>query len=78
MVFGCTSTGEWRTAIVGLGGSMMDKKAKKRIDLLQTRLQKLRLQLAGAKKQMDEPEDVAQIEKELADVTAELEKLRAS
>ena len=56
----------------------MDKKAKKRIDLLQTRLQKLRLQLAGAKKQMDEPEDVALLEKELADVTAELEKLRAS
>ena len=36
----------------------MDKKAKKRIDLLNTRLQKLRLQLAGAKKQMDEPGEV--------------------
>jgi hypothetical protein len=56
----------------------MDKKAKKRIDLLNTRLQKLRLQLAGAKKQMDEPSEVARLEKELAEVTAELEKLKHS
>ncbi len=56
----------------------MDKKAKKRIDLLNTRLQKLRLQLAGAKKQMDEPGEVARLEKELAEVTAELEKLKNS
>jgi uncharacterized protein YPO0396 len=56
----------------------MDKKAKKRIDLLNTRLQKLRLQIAGAKKQMDEPAEVARLEKELADVTAELEKLKKS
>lgn len=56
----------------------MDKKAKKRIDLLNTRLQKLRLQLAGAKKQMDEPGEVTRLEKELAEVTAELEKIKAS
>ncbi len=56
----------------------MDKKAKKRIDLLNTRLQKLRLQIAGAKKQMDEPGEVARLEKELAEVTAELEKVKAS
>jgi DNA-binding FrmR family transcriptional regulator len=56
----------------------MDKKAKKRIDLLNTRLQKLRLQVAGAKKQMDEPAEVVRLEKELADVTAELEKLKSS
>ncbi len=56
----------------------MDKKAKKRIDLLNTRLQKLRLQLAGAKKQMDEPAEVARLEKELAEATAELEKLKIS
>jgi septum formation topological specificity factor MinE len=54
----------------------MDKKAKKRIDVLQQRLQKLRLQLAGARKQMDEPDDVARLEKELAEVLAEVEKLK--
>lgn len=56
----------------------MDKKAKKRIDLLQQKLQKLRLQLAGAKKQMDEPDDVTRLEKEVAATAAELQKLKES
>jgi len=55
----------------------MDKKAKKRIDLLNQRLQKLRMQLAGAKKQLDEPAEVARLESEIAQVTAELEKLKS-
>ena len=56
----------------------MDKKAKKKIDLLHQKLQKLRLQLSGAKKQMDDPQDVARLEKEVAAAEAELEKLKAS
>ena len=56
----------------------MDKKAKKRIDLLQQRLQKLRLQLSGARKQLDDPDDVKRLENELALVSAELEKLKQS
>ncbi|HVA50333.1 MAG TPA: hypothetical protein VNH11_28520 [Pirellulales bacterium] len=56
----------------------MDKKAKKRIDLLNQRLQKLRMQLAGARKQMDDPEDVKKLEREIEQVTAELEKLKQS
>jgi hypothetical protein len=54
----------------------MDKKAKKRIDLLHGRLQKLRQQLAGAKKQMDEPEDVRRLEHEIAVAESELQKLK--
>ncbi|HVC98088.1 MAG TPA: hypothetical protein VND64_30740 [Pirellulales bacterium] len=54
----------------------MDKKAKKRIELLQTRLQKLRMQLAGTKKQMDDPADVARLERDIADAASELEKLK--
>ncbi len=54
----------------------MDKKAKKRIELLQPKLQKLRQQLAGTKKQMDEPEDVKRLEKEIAQIEAELSKLK--
>lgn len=54
----------------------MDKKAKKRLEVLQQRVQKLRLQLAGAKKQMDEPDDVARLEREVADAQAEIEKLK--
>lgn len=56
----------------------MDKKAKKRIDLLNQRLQKLRQQLAGARKQMDDPEDVRKLEREVEAVTSELEKLKQS
>ena len=37
----------------------MDKKAKKRLDVLNKKLQKLQQQLAGAKQQMDEPEEAA-------------------
>ncbi|HVX11842.1 MAG TPA: hypothetical protein VHC22_11725 [Pirellulales bacterium] len=54
----------------------MDKKAKKRIDLLNQRLQKLRQQLSGARKQMDDPADVKRLEQEVENVSAELEKLK--
>jgi DNA-binding FrmR family transcriptional regulator len=54
----------------------MDKKAKKRIDLLQPKLQKLRQQLAGAKKQLDEPDEVKRLESEIAAIEAELRKLK--
>ncbi|MGH7137496.1 MAG: hypothetical protein ACREHD_17260 [Pirellulales bacterium] len=56
----------------------MDKKAKKRIDLLNQRLQKLRQQLAGARKQMDDPQDVKRLESDIAQVSAELERLKQS
>jgi hypothetical protein len=55
----------------------MDKKAKKRIDVLQQKLQKLRLQLSGAKKQPDEPEDIVRLEREIAGIEAELQQLKA-
>ena len=54
----------------------MDKKAKKKVDVLRDRLTKLRQQLAGAKKQMDDPDEVQRIERDIAQATAELEKLK--
>ncbi|HWB13727.1 MAG TPA: hypothetical protein VG826_31165 [Pirellulales bacterium] len=54
----------------------MDKRSKKRIDLLNQRLQKLRQQLAGARKQMDDPEDVRRLERDIEEVASELEKLK--
>ena len=56
----------------------MDKKVKKKIDVLHPRLQKLKLQLAGAKKQKDEPEEVPRLEREIALLEAEIEKLKSS
>jgi hypothetical protein len=56
----------------------MDKKAKKRIDLLNQKLQKLRQQLAGAKKQLDDPADVKRLEAEIAAAEGELRELKKS
>jgi len=56
----------------------MDKKAKKRIDVLHQKLQKLRQQLAGAKLQPDEPGEVKRLEAEIAAAEAEVQKLKES
>ena len=56
----------------------MDKKAKKRIEVLQPKLQQLRQQVAGAKKQLDDPDEVKRLEAEIKAVEAELAKLKAS
>jgi DNA-binding FrmR family transcriptional regulator len=54
----------------------MDKKAKKRIDTLNQRLQKLRQQLAGAKKQADDPSELRALQQQVAEAEAELAKLK--
>ena len=54
----------------------MDKKAKKKVDILNQRLQKLRQQLAGAKKQMDEPEDVRRLESEIDKAETEIRQIK--
>ena len=56
----------------------MDKKEKKRIEVLQQKISKLQQQLAGARKQPDDPADVPRIEKELAAAHAELSTLKKS
>ncbi|QDU95083.1 hypothetical protein [Lignipirellula cremea] len=56
----------------------MDKKAKKRLDVINKKLQPLRLRLSGARQQDDEPGEVAALEKEIADLEAEAEKLKQS
>lgn len=56
----------------------MDKKIKKQIEVKQQKLQKLRLQLSGARRQPDEPGEAEQLEKEIAALEREVEKLKAS
>ena len=56
----------------------MDKKAKKRLDIIRKRLQKLRLQLSGARKQDDEPGEVKRLEEEIATLEQEAEELKSS
>ena len=54
----------------------MDKKAKKKIDVLRQRMQKLQQQLAGARKQMDDPDEVRRLEQDLAAAESELQKIK--
>jgi hypothetical protein len=54
----------------------MDKKLKKKQDVLRQRLQRLHQQLAGARKQMDDQDEVRRLEKEIATNESELAKLK--
>jgi len=54
----------------------MDKKQKKKIDVMQQKLQKLRAQLAGSRKQNDEPEETKRLEAEVTHAEQELAKLK--
>lgn len=55
----------------------LDKKSKKRIEVLKKKLEKLQAQLVGAKQQEDEPGEVAGIEKEIEEARAEISTLKA-
>ena len=56
----------------------MDRKAKKKIDLANQKLQTMRQQLAGATQQDDEPGEVDRLEAGIAALEAEVQKLKAS
>lgn len=54
----------------------VDGKAQKRYDVLRQKLQQRRQQLAGAKRQPDDPEEIPRLEKEIRDIEAEMTKLK--
>ena len=54
----------------------MDKKTKKRLDIVRQRLQVLEKNLAGARKQDDEPGEVERLEAEIAKLKSEGETLK--
>jgi hypothetical protein len=54
----------------------VDKKGKKRTEVLRTRIANLKQQLAGARKQMDDADEVKNLEKQLAAAEAELAKFK--
>jgi uncharacterized coiled-coil DUF342 family protein len=54
----------------------VDKKAKKKIDTLHQRIQRLRQQLAGARKQQDDSAETAALVRQIAEAEAEIERLR--
>jgi hypothetical protein len=56
----------------------MDKKLKKKIEAINQRLQRLRQQLACAKRQQDDSLETPALERQIAQAEAELGKLKAS
>lgn len=54
----------------------LDRKSKKRLEVLRKKLEKLQLQLVGAKQQEDEPGEVANLEQEIEKVRAEMHELK--
>jgi len=56
----------------------MDKKTKKKLSLLNQRLQVLRQQLAGAKRQEDEPGEIKQLEAAIVQLETEVQALKGN
>lgn len=56
----------------------MDKKAKKRIEVLRKKIEKSQTLLNAAKEQMDDPDEVVQLETQIAEAKAEISKLKES
>jgi hypothetical protein len=56
----------------------MDKKAKKRLEVLRQKVQKAEQLLAAAKQQTDEPDEIQNIEKQIAGFKAEIDKIKNS
>ena len=54
----------------------MDRKTKKRLEVIHHKLQQLRQSLTGARKQADEPDEVRRLQVEIAALEAEAIKLR--
>lgn len=54
----------------------MDKKTRKRIQMLKDKLQNRRQRLAAAKQQPDEPGELEQVQREMAAIEAELRQLQ--
>lgn len=54
----------------------LNKKQKKQIDVARQKIQKLRLRLTGAKKQMDDPQEVKNLEQEIATQEENIKKIQ--
>ena len=56
----------------------MGKKEKKQAEAIRNKLKKLRQQLAGAKQQCDDPDEVTRLQQQVDDAEAELKRLKES
>lgn len=54
----------------------LNKKQQKQIEAAKNKIQRLRQLLAAAKNQPDDPQEIPRLEKQIADLNAEIEKVR--
>ena len=59
-------------------GMTLNKKQKKQLDITRKKLSHAQQQLAGSRKQMDDPEEVRRLEREVATLLAEIAKIQES
>jgi hypothetical protein len=55
----------------------MDKKEKKRLEVLRQKLQTLKQQLAGARRQSDEPGEAEKLEEQISAIEREIERIKS-
>ena len=56
----------------------LNKKQKKQIDALKNKMQKTQQLLTAARNQPDDPADVPRLEKEIAGMQAEIDKIKSA
>ena len=54
----------------------MDKKKKKRLEVLRQKVQKTQKLLTAAKQQTDDPNEVSQLENQIAELKSEIDQLK--
>ena len=54
----------------------LNKKQQKQIEAVKNKIQRLRQLLAGAKNQPDDPQEAPRLGKQIAELNAEIEKIR--
>ena len=57
---------------------LMNKKEKKRLEILRKKKTQLELRIAGTRQQQDEPDELQKLESELKAISEEIEKLKKS
>ncbi|MFO0977989.1 MAG: hypothetical protein U0996_16405 [Planctomycetaceae bacterium] len=54
----------------------LNKKQQKQIEATKNKIQRLQTLLNAAKKQPDDPQEIPQLEKQIAELNAEIEKIK--
>ena len=57
---------------------VMDKKAKKKLEVLHKRMVQVQQQLAGARKQKDDEREIQNLETQVAQLNKEIDRLKSS